>query len=168
MIALQRISIEWNKSHRGAGPGAVRNALPRIEAFQPPGDPATDWVQTIRYHGNWREGDGWQPVYDRTVEWHQRMPQPYPDNIRVDIRGDIAEVHYVPETVLEGKITRRHLPGVVARLPKGKRFVLHINGVDDVGGPRRYREATINIAFDEAPTLDLPVYRVLDERKLLY
>ena len=168
MIALQRISIEWDKSHRGAGPGAVRNALPRMEAFAPPGDPAGDWVQIIHYRASWRDQDGWQPIYDRKEEWHRRLPQPYPDNIRVDVAGDIAEVHYVPETVLEGKITRRHLPGVVARLPRGKRFVLRINGVDDISGPRTYREAAIHVAFADEATLDLPLHRELDERKLLY
>lgn len=159
MIALQHVSLFWTKWERGAQNGAIRNQIPRKWPFIPPGDPTLDWVHH-RHLQTDRRGK-----YQPREQWIQRRAQSE-DGIITRIRGDVCEVSFAG--AYQGKLHRPHFHGLIAKLPFGQMVTIQVNGASDGDHQRYYFEDTFHVAFTETATLDLPLYRLIDERKLLY
>ena len=159
MIALQHIQLFWTKWERGAEDGAIRNRIPRKMPFVPPGDPKLDWVHHLHLRTD-SEGK-----YRPREHWLQRLPTSE-DGIVVRMRGNICEVSFAG--ALQGKLHRPHFHGLIAKLPFGQLLTIKINGASDGDHQRFYFEDTFHVAYADTATLDLPLYRLIDERKLLY
>lgn len=158
MIAFQHVSIFWTKWDRGAEPGARRNALPRQHPFRPPGDPAADWVHHVSYRAIRN------PAYDLTEQWAQRLAG-REDGLILRPGRDFTEVSAVGGG--SGKL-RTSLNGLIARVPFGQRLIVRTNGVSDGDHQRYYWEDTYHVGVAETATLDLPLFREIDARVLLY
>ena len=161
MIAVQHIAIHWTKWDRGPAAGARFKAVPRQLPFAPPGDVVGDWVHHVRYDSQ-RE-----PSYAMREAWSARRPVA-DDGVTIRTVGDVAEVHFAAGHVYQGKVHREHFTGLVARLPFGQRLVIRVNGASDGDHQRYYSEHTIHIGFADTATLDLPLFRDIDERVPLY
>lgn len=161
LILIQHIGIWWGKEDRGAQAGAARNALPRRFAFAPPGPGGRGWIHSIRMDAR----DAYAPG-DKWCEFSAANS----GGIRVEPAGAFAEVSIggggVPLHVQKPK--RPNLNGLIARLPFGQRLVLRVNTAIDGHHQRWYADHTVHIGFAEAATLDLPLFREIDERADLY
>ncbi|MEG3181034.1 hypothetical protein [Sphingomonas sp. LT1P40] len=88
---------------------------------------------------------------------------------RVPIQTRIDGDHlWIKPRVSSQKPRRLHLEDWIIRLPFGQHAIFHINGASDGRHQRRYEEHRIAIGFAETATLDLPLFREIDERVLLY
>lgn len=157
-LAIQHVLIRWTKDDRGAQPGAVRNALPRQAPFAPPGPDGGGWLQSIVFDA----GDG----YRRAEHWEPLTGQAAPHN-PVQTRLDGEHLWIRPVTV-RGKPERAHLSGWIVRLPFGSRAELRFNQAFDGHHQRLYEEHAITVGFGASASLDLPLFRAIDERVLLY
>ncbi len=157
-IAIQHIAIHWSKEDRGPEAGAVRNALPREVPFQPPADCETGWLQSIVFDA--------QHGYDRHERWEQL------DQVMdwmIPVRTRIKNGHlWIKLNLHLGQPDRPNLADWIVRLPFGQRAAIHVNGKHDARRQRIYREHRLAIGFAETATLDLPLFREIDERVLLY
>ena len=70
----------------------------------------------------------------------------------------------------EGSLLELHRAqtGWVARLPFGQRLTFRVNAKADGDHDRWYFEDVLHIGWAEEATLDLPLFREIDERVLLY
>lgn len=120
-----------------------------------------NWVHLVRYDSR---GDS---TYQVRESWEQRMPEGW-DGVRVRPQRNVAEVHFDPQYVPQGKLRRDHFKGIVARLPFGRKLIIRINGVSDGDHQRLYSEHVLHIGFADTATLDLPLFREIDELVALY
>lgn len=157
-VAIQHIALRWGKLERGAAQGALRNALPREAPFHPPSDNGEGWLQSIAFDA---EGG----TYRRSERWLEldRAKGLLPVRMRIEdghlwIRLDL----YI------GQPVRPNLCDWIIRLPLGQRGIIHVNGKHDGHHQRSYHEHTVTVGFGETATLDIPLFREIDERVLLY
>lgn len=157
-IAIQHIRIGWTKHERGPEQGAARNAIPRDAPFRAPGASEKGWYQLLRYDAaeDYRRDERWDDL--ATVEtW--RLPVAW----RLD--GDHL---WIGLKVFPLK--RRWLQSNrwIVRLPFGQRCVIRLNDKWDGDHQRIYDENHIAVGFAAEASLDLPLFREIDERVLLY
>ncbi len=166
-LAIQHIEIVWGKESRGthrtgADRATMRNALPRTAPFDPPGEAADGWFQHIK-RVSWDEDftprEQWQRIEDAD---RARLP------IRWKQEGDFVQIGL--RNLRLQKPDRPHLRSqFFAKLPIGQRLILHVNAAYDWGGyPRDYFEHVLSVGVAPVATLDLPLFRAIDERALLF
>jgi len=161
-IGLQHIEILWSKESRGTHDGhraAERNAVPRSFGYAPPGESEQGWFQKIRFDSD----EGFAP----RERW-QRIEELDPAYSPLRWRRD-GEHHWIGiKNLFLQKPSRPNLGGWFAKLPIGQRLVFRANTAIDGEHVREYREHHLIIGWSEAATLDLPLFREIDERELLY
>lgn len=157
-LAIQHVHLRWTKDDRGPEAGAVRNALRRAEAFRPPSASAAGWLQHIRYDAaeGYRRVETWQALSAIAAE---RLP------VRTRIESDHL---WIRLAVTGGQPRRPQLDGWIVRLPLGQRAVIRTNQKYDGDHQRLYEEHHVSVGFAATATLDLPLFREVDERVLLY
>lgn len=158
VLAIQHVHLHWDKSGRGADAGTLRNALPRALPFQAPGASEAGWLHRISFDARTR--------YQQDEAWHDlvRMEgSSLPVATRID--GDHLRIKPL---VWVGTPRRPHLNGWIARLPFGQRLSFRINSKADGDHDRWYVEDHLHIGWADRCTLDLPLFRDIDERVLLY
>lgn len=163
-LAVQHIEIKWGKDARGTADGhtaALRNAIPREFQFAPPGDSVEGWFQHIRrvsWEDSFAPRERWQRIEDMD---HRYSP------IRWRRDGDYMWIGL--RNILLQKPSRPHLKEWFARLPIGQRLILRVNTAYDWSGYLRdYYDHVLSIGVSPVATLDLPLFREIDERALLY
>lgn len=157
-LAIQHFHLHWDKATRGMPGSAVRNALPRALPFRAPYESAAGWVHRIDYSAaeNFVPKEAWHDL-DTTDGW--RVP------VSTLIDGDHLKLRF---DVQISQPARPHLTGWVARLPFGQRLTFRVNAKADGDHDRWYFEDVLHIGWAEQATLDLPLFREIDERVLLY
>ena len=158
LISIQSIDIRFDKTHRGPRHGALRKALPRAHAFAPPAVSPTGWwhAVTCRAEAN----------YAAQSEYHDLAAMPrvrWPVSLKFEDDACLITLNRSP-----GKISVSRRGRSLARLPFGQRLKIVFNDVHDGDHQRLYVEQTLRIAIAEHATLDLPLFREIDLRKLLY
>jgi len=163
-ISVQLIKIHWDKTHRGSQQGAIRKALPRLLPFAPPPKSSQNLWQSVTFDA--RSG------YKRNTAWHSKpkVPgadwrNPYPVSAKQE--GDFLRLGLGRDLYL-GKMQKKIAGRTLARLPFGKRVAIHFNDVHDGNHQRWYFDYSLNVGFAQTPTLDLPLFREVDLRRLLY
>lgn len=161
-LAIQLTQIAWTKWDRGAKPGAVRNALPREAPFHAPHDTERGWLHRIDYDAlqssQYRHTDTLRDLAD-VDEWE--MP----------VRTRFSEDHIWlrPHLYLQKPHRKAaQLDGWLVRLPFGHRAIIRANTAVDFRRQRNYYEYHLTVGWAETATLDLPLFREVDERVLLY
>jgi hypothetical protein len=157
-LAIQHIRIHWGKSGRGAKWGTVRNAVPRERPFHAPFDSDPGWYHHITHD----HGDSYAPVeamheLGKIENWRVPVHTRIEDD-RLGIRFNVA--HRDPY--------RPHMVGWIARLPFGQRLTFMTNHKADGDHERWYWEEHFHVGWSDMATLDLPLFREIDERVLLY
>ena len=141
-------------------PGSgIRNGLPRELPFDPPHASERGWYQRIDYRAR-----------DRFVP-----------TIRYNALGEIDATLLPLATRMEGhdhlwlrfNVANRapyrpNLGQWIVRLPFGQRVTLRCNSKSDGDHDRWYFEDVVHVGWADTATLDLPVFREIDERALLY
>lgn len=160
--AIQHVQLIWSKESRGTHDGhraAERNAVPREFGFAPPGEAEQGWLQKVTLES----GDRFTPRESWTRI--EAMDAAYlPLRWR---RED--DYHWIGlKNLFLQKPKRPNLQQWFARLPIGKRLILRVNTAIDWEGVREYREHHLIIGWSEAGTLDLPLFREIDELELMY
>jgi hypothetical protein len=161
-LALQHLEIVWSKESRGTHDGhraAERNAVPRSFPFAPPGEAEQGWFQQVTLDS----GDRFAP----RVRW-TRMEEMDAHYLPLRWRQD-GDFHWIGRrNLFLQKPKRPNLDQWFAKLPIGKRLVLRVNTAIDWENVREYREHHLIIGWSKAAMLDLPLFREIDERELLY
>lgn len=162
MILVQRVLIRWTQADRGAAAGTIRNALPRQFPAHPPSRPAAGWLQQIEMAA--------AEKYALRESWQALEPGRWTDGLVVRLREDRLDVTIDPHAAIAclQKPSRPNLAGTIALLPHGQRLVVRLNGAMDWRGPRTYLDYTLHVAFADSATFDLPLFREIDERVVLY
>lgn len=157
-LAIQHIHLHWDKAGRGADWGAVRNALPRELPFRAPFDSAPGWFHRIEMlaRNHYRQDEALNEI-GKIEDW--RVP------ISTRIDGDHLWIKICVSTRWP---PRPHLDGWIARLPFGQRITIRVNSKSDGDHERWYFEDNLHIGWADEATLDLPQFREIDERVLLY
>ena len=157
-IAIQHLQLSYWKKDRGAEAGAMRNALPRIHPFSPPERTGPGWYHSImrQSHESYRVHESY---WDLATVDRRRLP------IALRADGDFLEIRVVQHG---GKIKRPQLDKPIARLPFGQRVAIHFNNAHDGDHQRSYSEQAIHVGWAGEASLDLPLFREIDLRELLY
>lgn len=157
-LAIQHVHLHWDKAGRGAYWGAVRNALPREFPFRAPFDSEPGWFHRIAMlaRNDYRQDEALNAIA-KIDSW--RIP------VTTRIDGDHLRIKIGVTTRWP---LRPHLDGWIARLPFGQRITIRVNAKADGDHERWYFEDTLHIGWAEEATLDLPLFREIDERVLLY
>lgn len=157
-VAIQWVRMRYDKHDRGADAGALRHGVPREYPFIPPGDSARGWLHEVRVASD----DG----YAHRADWLDLTgcdARSLPVAVQQD--GETAAIRVVQHG---GKIVRREFDGEVARLPFGRRLTIRHNNAYDGDHQRIYVEDALHIGWAAEATLDLPTFRMIDLRQLLY
>jgi hypothetical protein len=161
-ITLQHIDIRWSKESRGTHDGhraAERNAVPREAGFMPPGESERGWFQQVKIDSD----AAFAPVERWTrIEQLDLVYSP------LQWRRDGEHYWIGLKNLFLQKPSRPNLQGWFAKLPIGQRLIFRVNTVIDWKNVREYREHHLIIGVAEAVTLDLPLFREIDECALLY
>lgn len=159
-IAIQFTQIAWTKWARGAPAGTIRNALPREAPFRAPSDSPRGWLHRIEYNAL-KSSD-----YQHREEWIDLATG---DNWRMPVKTRLDGDHLwiMPRVYLQ-KPVRANLQSWMVRLPFGQRAIIRINTAVDGDHQRHYYEYHLTVGFADTATLDLPLFRELDERVPLY
>ena len=155
LVLIQHVWIRWSKYDRGPGPGARRKALPREFPFEPPGESHLGWSHLVYMNSD--------EDYFPRHRWDEAT-RPTQTQVRVRKQGDFAEIRAHIAT----RQPRRVMEGTICRLPFGQRMILRINERWDYRLQRGYDEHNYIIGYADTATLDLPLFREIDERELLY
>ncbi|WP_337846286.1 hypothetical protein [Sphingomonas sp.] len=158
-LAIQHVHIHWDKATRGMPGSGIRNALPREVPFDPPRASDRGWLQRIEY----RARDGFAPVTSygelgEIEDWRVPLATRMEGDDHLWLRFNVA--NRAPH--------RPHLDGWIVRLPFGQRVTLRCNSKSDGDHDRWYFEDVVHVGWADTATLDLPVFREIDERALLY
>ena len=162
VLAIQPIDTRWSKDERGPEHGRRRKALPDAYPFAPPGDASADWLHRVEH----RASAGYAPE----VQWTNLSD---PDCASIDrpvttrIDGNHLEIA-LGEMLQFGKVAGPGRRGTMARLPFGKRVTIRLNNVFDGDCQRHYSEHVVHVGFAARATLDLPLFRQVDLRRVLY
>ncbi|MCW3835277.1 hypothetical protein ACFQ1E_00520 [Sphingomonas canadensis] len=157
-LSIQHCHIHWDKAARGMPWSGVRNALPRELPFRAPFDSDPGWYHRIDYRGRNR----FEPE-EAMREIAKTEGSRVPVTTRID--GDFLALRF---DVGARTPYRPHLEGFIARLPFGQRLTYRINCKADGDHDRWYFEDVFHIGWAAESTLDLPLFRDIDERVLLY
>ncbi|MFL9839473.1 hypothetical protein ABS767_00735 [Sphingomonas sp. ST-64] len=157
-LAIQHFHLHWDKATRGMPGAAIRNALPRTLPLCAPFDSEPGWYHRIDY----RAVDRFAPheamhEIARTEDWR------IPVERRVD--GDFLQLRF---SVWNRAPHRPNLAGWIARLPFGQRLTFRSNAKSDGDHDRWYFEDVFHVGWSDTATLDLPLFRDIDERALLF
>ncbi|MBA4762961.1 hypothetical protein [Sphingomonas sp.] len=158
-LAIQHVHIHWDKATRGMPGSGVRNALPREIPFDPPRDSERGWYQRIDYQARAR----FVPVTSYgelgvIEDWQLPLATRMEGKDHLWLRFNIA--NRAPH--------RPNLDHWIVRLPYGQRVTLRSNSKSDGDHDRWYFEDVVHVGWADTATLDLPVFREIDERALLY
>ena len=158
-LAIQHVHIHWDKAARGMPWSGVRNALPRELPFDPPRASERGWYQRIEYQAR----ASFVPVTSYgelgTIEdW--RVP--------LATRMEGRDHLWMRFSVVNREPRRPNLDKWIVRLPFGQRVTLRSNSKSDGDHDRWYFEDVFHVGWADSATLDLPVFREIDERALLY
>jgi hypothetical protein len=160
--ALQHLELRWGKEARGTDSGnraAERNAVPRSFAFSPPGAREQGWFQHVLFES----GAHFVPV-ERWFQLGETAPEMLPLRWRRD-----GDHHWIGcRNLFLQKPSRPNLEGWFARLPIGQRLIFRVNTAIDWENSRDYREHHLIIGWSDDGSIDLPTFRDIDERALLY
>jgi len=164
VVSVQLIKIQWDKTHRGPKHGAIRKALPRFMPFDPPPHPPEDrWHQVVfNALDGYKEHESWRSK--RKGIGNERR-NAYPASVKPE--GEFLRVGLGRDLHL-GKMRKRLVGRTFARLPFGKRVAIHFNDAHDGYHQRLYSEYALHVGYADRPTLDLPLFREIDLRRLLY
>ncbi len=137
----------------------VRNALPRELPFDPPRASERGWYQRIEYQAR----ASFVPVTSygelgEIEEW--RVP--------LSVRMEGQDHLWMRFRVANRAPYRPNLDKWIVRLPYGQRVTLRSNSKSDGDHDRWYFENVIHVGWADTATLDLPVFREIDERALLF
>ncbi len=158
-LAIQHVHIHWDKAARGMPWSGVRNALPRELPFDPPRDSERGWVQRIDYKG--RTNFAPTTSYTALGEIDAAL-------LPVATRMEGADHLWLRFNVANQTPYRPNLDQWIVRLPFGQRVTLRSNAKSDGHHDRWYFEDVVHVGWADTATLDLPVFREIDERVLLY
>lgn len=160
-MLIQHVEVRWTKYDRGPEQGAIRNALRLDFGCKPPGESAAGWLQHIRLDA---------PNYAPREYWKPFPLDPERDGIRVLPQREFASVFLETRAndLYLQKPDRAHLSGLIAKLPFGQQLVIRVNAAIDGDHQRMYADHLIRIAYADAPSFDLPLFREIDERVSLY
>lgn len=157
-LAIQHVHLHWDKAGRGAEWGAVRNALPRELPFKAPAESERGWLHRVTFDARhrYRQDEAWHDL-DAVEAW--RVP------VKTRLDGDHL---WLKMAVSMRWPLRQHLEGWIARLPFGQRLSFRVNSKSDGDHERWYFEDHLHIGWAETCALDLPLFREIDERVILY
>ncbi len=158
-LAIQHVHIHWDKATRGMPGSGIRNALPRELPFDPPGERERGWYQRIDYQAR----DRFVPMisYSALGEIDAAL-------LPLATRMEGSDYLWLRFNVANRAPHRPHLDGWIVRLPFGQRVTLRCNSKSDGDHDRWYFEDVVHVGWADTATLDLPVFREIDERALLY
>jgi hypothetical protein len=162
-IAIQLVEVHWSKDERGPEHGRRRKALPDAYPFTPPGDERTDWFHRVSHEAqsDYRAKTTWTDMSD--PDERERVISP----IKARMDGNHLEIA-LGEMLQYGKLAANARRGILARLPFRKRVIIRLNNVFDGDCQRLYSEHVVHVGFAERVTLDLPLFREVDLRRILY
>jgi hypothetical protein len=137
----------------------VRNALPRELPFDPPCAGERGWYQRIDYEAR----DRFVPTtrYSALGEIDAAL-------LPLATRMEGSDHLWLRFNVANHAPYRPNLDQWIVRLPFGQRVTLRCNSKSVGDHDRWYFEDVVHVGWAEAATLDLPVFREIDERALLY
>lgn len=161
-LAIQLVRIAWTKWDRGARPGAIRNRIPRHAPFAPPHDSARGWLHRIDH-------DALASPHYRRTERMCDLADLADWELPVQSRFSEGHVWLRPRFYIQ-KPNRKaaQLGNWLVRLPFGQRAIIRANTAVDFRRQRNYYEYSLTVGFADTATLDLPLFRDMDERVLLY
>lgn len=164
MVSVQLIKIHWDKTQRGPHFGAIRKALPRLVPFEPPRQGSPELWHSVTFDGRfgYKHSSNW---FSKTRVGESGWRNPYPISAKQE--GGFLRVGLGRDLYL-GKMREKLVGRTLARIPFGKRVAIHFNDAHDGHHQRLYYEYAINVGFAEKLTLDLPLFREIDMRRLLY
>ena len=88
---------------------------------------------------------------------------------RVPVKTRLDGEHlWVKFMVANREPYRPNINDWIARIPLGKRLIFRTNNKSDGDHDRWYFEDNFQLGFAATATLDLPLFREIDERVLLY
>ncbi|MGV3457806.1 hypothetical protein [Sphingomonas sp.] len=158
-LAIQHVHIHWDKAARGMPWSAVRNALPREVPFDPPHASARGWYQRIDHEGRTNFAPTTSYGELGVIEdWRVPLATRMEGSDHLWLRFNVA--NHAPY--------RPNLDQWIVRLPFGQRVTLRCNSKSDGDHDRWYFEDVVHVGWADTATLDLPVFREIDERALLY
>lgn len=162
LVSVQHVMIRWSKDQRNPEGGARRKALPRTFPFAPPKPSDKGWIHRIVMDA----GEDYVP----RETWRELPLKADLDGIFVQPDDAFAEVFLTPgsEHLHLQKPRRGHLSGLIARLPFDMRLLVRVNTAWDGHIQRHYDDHVIQIGYSDRATLDLPLFREIDERADLY
>ncbi len=158
-LAIQHVHIHWDKAARGMPWSGVRNALPRELPFDPPHDSERGWVHRIDYDGR----TNFAPTTSYTA-----LGEIDPALLPVATRMEGTDHLWLRFNVANQTPYRPNLDQWIVRLPFGQRMTLRSNAKSDGHHDRWYFEDVVHVGWADTATLNLPVFREIDERVLLY
>lgn len=157
-LAIQHVHIHWDKAARGMPWSGVRNALPREVPFDPPRESERGWYQRIDYQARTNFDPVTYGAIGEIDDW--RIP--------VATRMEGKDHLWMRFSVVNRAPRRPNLDDWIVRLPYGQRVTLRSNSKSDGDHDRWYFEDVIHVGWADTATLDMPVFREIDERALLY
>lgn len=127
--------------------------------FDPPRESERGWYQRIDY----RARANFDPVTSYGAigeidDW--RIP--------IATRMEGKDHLWMRFNVVNRAPRRPNLDDWIVRLPYGHRVTLRSNSKSDGDHDRWYFEDVIHVGWADTATLDLPIFREIDERALLY
>lgn len=91
------------------------------------------------------------------------------DDWRVPVKTRLEGDHlWVKFMVANREPHRPNINDWIARVPFGRRLIFRTNNKSDGDHDRWYFEDNFQVGFAATATLDLPLFREIDERVLLY
>ena len=158
-LAIQHFYLHWDKGSRGMPWSGVRNALPRELPFRAPSDTEQGWYQRIEYNArdNFQPQETWSELGE-VEKW--RVP------LSTRMEGD--HHLWLRFHVASRDPYRPNLEKWIVRLPFGQRVTFRSNAKSDGDHDRWYFEDVFHVGWADTTTLDLPLFREVDERVLLY
>jgi hypothetical protein len=158
-LAIQHVHIHWDKAARGMPWSAVRSALPRELPFDPPRESERGWVHRIDYAGR----TNFSPTTSYTA-----LGEIDAALLPLATRMEGSDHLWLRFNVANHTPYRPNLDQWIVRLPFGQRVTLRCNSKSDGDHARWYFEDVVHVGWGDTATLDLPVFREIDERALLY
>lgn len=158
-LSIQHVHIHWDKAARGMPGSGIRNALPRELPFDPPHASEQGWYQRIDY----RARDRFVPTIT-----YRALGEIDVTLLPLATRMEGHDHLWLRFNVANSAPYRPNLDQWIVRLPFGQRVTLRCNSKSDGHHDRWYFEDVVHVGWAETATLDLPVFREIDERALLY
>ncbi|MBX3595616.1 hypothetical protein [Sphingomonas sp.] len=157
-LAIQHLHLHWTKAGRGPESGTVRNALRRQFPYRAPFDSDPGWLHRIvaRHQGGYVPTEAWHALRDLDPELVPVRTRMHDDRLDIRIVGQGASAY------------RAGTGGLLARLPFGRRLIVRTNWKWDGGTERLFYEDHYHVGWAAESTLDLPLFREIDARPLLY